>query len=56
MLVMLMLLAAPLVGSTRSINNTLAYLYTASITFKAFTTNKYKKLFTPSPLSLFKLS
>ena len=56
MLVMLMLLAAPLVGSTRSINNTLAYLYTASITFKAFTTNKYKKPSAPFSLRLLKLS
>jgi len=51
-----MLLAAPPASSTHSINNAYAYLYTANITFKVFTTNKHKPLFTPPLLKLFKLS
>ena len=46
-LVTLTPLAAPLAGSTRSISNTHAYLYTTSVTLKASTTNKHRKLSTP---------
>ena len=49
-LVTLTPLAAPLAGSTRSISNTRAYLYTASITPKASAANKRRKLSTPPPL------
>ena len=49
-LVTLTPLAASLAGSTCSISNTRAYLYTASITPKASTINKYRKLSTPPPL------
>ena len=47
---------APLAGSTCSISNARACLYTASIAFKAPeapkapTVNKYRKLSTPPPL------
>ena len=50
MLATLTLLAAPLASSIRSISNTYAYLYTASITPKASTANKRRKLSTPPPL------
>jgi len=48
--------SAPLAGSTRSISNTLAYLYIASVVSKASTANKRRKLFTPPPLKLLKFS
>jgi len=50
MLVTLTPSAAPLAGSTRSISNTRAYLHTASVTPKASTINKRRKLSTPPPL------
>ena len=53
---MLTPLVTPLAGSTRFISNTLIYLCTTSITPKASTVNKYKKLFSPPPLGLFKFS
>jgi len=56
MLVMLTLSAAPSAGSTCFIRNTRTYLYTISVTFKAFTINKYKKPSAPPPLELPKLS
>jgi len=46
-LVTLTLLATPPAGNTCFINNTYAHLYTASIAFKVFTINKYKKLSAP---------
>jgi len=42
--------AAPLAGSTHSISNTRARLYTANIAPEASTINKYRKLSTPPPL------
>ena len=51
-LVILILLAAPSAGSTRSISNTLAYLRTASITLKDSAINKYRKLSTSPSLGL----
>ena len=42
-LITLILLAVPLAGSTRSINNTRAHLYTTSITPKASAINKHRK-------------
>jgi len=47
---MLTLPAAPLASNTYYISNTLTYLYTASVIFKVFAVNKYKKLFAPPPL------
>jgi len=52
----LILLVAPLASSTRSISNTRAYLYSASITPKASTVNKYRKPSTPPPLGPLKPS
>jgi len=49
-------LAAPSASSTRFISNTRARLHIASVTFKAFATNKCKKLSTPPPLGLPKFS
>ena len=46
----LILLAAPLASSTRSISNTRAYLYTTSIAPKASAVNKHRKLSAPPPL------
>ena len=43
------LVASP-AGSTRSISNTLAYLYTASVAPKASTTNKRRMPSAPPPL------
>ena len=37
-------LETPPAGSTRSISDTRAYLYTTSVTFKAFTVNKQKTI------------
>jgi hypothetical protein len=51
-----MLLTAPLAGSTRSISNTRAYLYSASIAPKASTINKRRKPSTPPPLGPLKPS
>ena len=51
-LVILMLSAASLASSTRFISNTRARLRTASIIFKAFTVNKYRKPSTSPPLGL----
>ena len=48
----LTLLEAPPTSSTRSISNTRAYLYTASITLKASAVNKRRKPSTPPPLGL----
>ena len=56
MLVTLTPSAAPPAGSTCSISNACAYLYTTSITFKAFTVNKYRKLSALPSLGLPKLS
>jgi len=42
--------AAPPADSTRLISNTRAYLCTASVIPKAFTTNKHRKPSTPPPL------
>ena len=50
MLVILIPLAAPLAGSTHSISNTRAYLYTANIASEASAINKYRRLSTFSPL------
>jgi len=52
MLIMLTPLAAPLAGSTRSIRNTRAHLYTTSVAPKAPkapTVNKHRKPSTPPP-------
>ena len=49
-------LAAPPAGRTRSISNALAYSRTASITPKAFTANKHKRLSAPPPLGPLKPS
>ena len=43
-------LLAPLASSICSISNTLTYLYTTSVTPKAFTVNKYRKPSAPPPL------
>ena len=42
--------AAPPAGSTSSISNTHAYLYTANVASKASTANKCRKPSTPPPL------
>ena len=55
-LITLTLLVAPPAVSTRSISNTHAYLYTTSITPKAFTVDKHRKLSTFPLLKPLKLN